>query len=399
MDKLFKSLRGYTRVHIDGASPEWFLNELAKERIPFWNLRWIGALELEIHIFSKDYPAAALAAEKTMCVPRQLPTATLRDTAGTLLRRKVLIVALLCSLFILFLIPSFLLFYTVSGNEHIESEQILRELEKLDIHFGSRGDQIVPKWIKDHILNMLPELQWITVVQNGCKAEVIVRERPDPPNMNPRKGLANVIAAESGMILEQSIYAGQQMKEVGDVVSKGDLLVSGVVDLERTFAIEYARADIFAQTWKKYDVKFPGTYQKKGAVTNQTACVWLEVGKNRIKIFGNSGIYAGPCDKMITRKVLSLPGCHQLPVALLIETFSFYLPEAGVATQAEATKIMCDFIQHYTLERMYAGEILQTDTDVQNCGAYYSMKVRMACKEMIARTVETKWNEKDFEHD
>ena len=45
---------------------------------------------------------------------------------------------------------------------------------------------------------------------------------------------------------------------------------------------------------------------------------------------------------------------------------------------------------------MIAGEILQRRMTLQNKDGCYRMASVLECHEMIARTVEAKWNEKDF---
>lgn len=399
MDNLYRFVRGYSRVTVEGASPELFLNELTKRRIPFWDLIWMNGLCVQVSIYSKDRTQVQQSAEKAMCEFSNETTQGFLYHIRGLFVRPVLIGCMVISLLCTLWLSDHLLFFSVTGNNAIESEHILHVLEMIGVKFGMKGPDVTPKWIKDHVLNVIPELQWITVTQNGCKAEIVVRERPQTPEINERKGLANVIAAENGIILEQSIYAGQPIKAVGDVVQKGEMLVSGVVDLERTFSIEHARADIFARTWKEITVKTPSHYGIKRFSDESNRCVWIEVGKYRIKIFGNSGIYAGRCDKMISRKILSLPGDHAVPISILTERFVPYTVEMIEGDQKHFEEILHQCVEQYVLRRMLAGEILRTDVVLSQSDGCYMLSADMECKEMIARTVEAKWNEKDFEHD
>ena len=171
---------------------------------------------------------------------------------------------------------------------------------------------IRPQWIKDHLLNTLTDLQWITVTQNGCLAQVVVRERPETPETEDRRQLSHVVAARDGVIVSQSILAGQALCKVGDTVQAGQRLVSGIVDLDWTYAVENAKAEIYAYTHRTGTVVTPDSGYIKEATGETVRCLWLEVGKCRIKIFGNSGILEASCDKMWERQPLTLPGGYEL---------------------------------------------------------------------------------------
>ena len=125
----------------------------------------------------------------------------------------------------------------------------------------------------------------------------------------------------------------------------------------------------------------------------------MGVYKERIKIFGNSGISTSACDKMIKRKILSLPGDLELPVSLLVETFHVCELQA-VETEPELARM---FMEQYAEEAaqfsMQAGEILQHDTSLVLKEDRFCLTSVLECHEMIAETVEAKWNEEDFQHD
>ena len=95
---------------------------------------------------------------------------------------------------------------------------------------------------------------------------------------------------QSGVITKQNVYTGQAQFQVGDTVTQGDILVSGIVDLERTYLIERANAEIFARTWREVSVCLPSLYTEKTMKSDEKKCIWLILGGRRIKIFGNSGI-------------------------------------------------------------------------------------------------------------
>ena len=399
MNKLLWYVLGYEIMEISGGSPQWAINALTHSRIPFWNMQWLDAFTVQICIFQRDADQAAEIIRSKMCETKRLRTRSLFRACSGLFHRPLLLLLTTLSVVVVLLLPKFLWFYEVTGNETVPDAQILRELDQIGVGLGTYGPNIHPKWIKDHMLEALPQLEWLTVTQNGCKAQVVVRERPPAPKTLQRRECANVIATKDGLITEQSVLAGQALHKVGDIVLRGEKLVSGIVDLETRFIVQYAQADIFARTWLQIAVKTPAFCLQKRQTEGRTHSIWLEVGNKRIKIFGNSGISYDACDKMVNRKLLSLPGNHKLPVAVVLET---YIPcqLSEMRMDAQWTREM---MEHYICQRvkdgMQAGEILETQLQFSDCDRYFLLKGTVECQEMIAETVEAKWNEEDFKHD
>lgn len=390
---------GQTALEICGADPASALNRLTAGRIPFWDIDWKDAFTVSVVVPSKAVDRARAAAEKAMCEVREGRQQGAPHFLRRLLGRPVLVAVLLLNLAAALILPQFVFFYEVEGNETVPEEKILRALAELDVGFGTFGPQIRPQWIKDHILNMIPELQWITVTQNGCVAQVVVRERLEMPETEDRTALSHVVATQSGVITSQSILAGQALCAVGDTVIAGQRLVSGVVDLERTYALENAKAEIYARTWRKGTAYTPDSCLRKTYTGQVCRSVWLELGNRRIKIFGNSGILASSCDKMIERKPLTLPGGYELPVALVIETCRPYTLEEVSLTPLDGQLRLEAYVEDAVSGAMVAGKILERSFSISRIDGCFRLDWLLECEEMIAQQVEFQYTEEDFTHD
>ena len=399
MNKLFRFLRGYVRIKIKGAAPDQFLNALTENRIPFWDPIWYDAFTIEICTLTKDLTGIQHIADKTFCQLMSAERVNLVRVSGSVFYRPVLIAGVIGSILLIMFMQKYLLFYDVTGNVIVSDDEIIRTLDMLHVGIGAYGPDIKPKWIKDHVLQIIPKLQWITVTQNGSTAHVVVRERPAAPQITDRKGYANIVASRGGMIVQQSIYEGQAVRSVGDVVSEGELLVSGIIDLERVFAVVHAQAEIFAKTWHEMDIVIPKKCSGKNYLQDNFLCFWLGIGKQNIKIFGNSGISDTACDKIVNKYVLTLPGDHQLPVCLIVERFEKYETSHSALTQEQAQLTLETYAVESVVKQMKAGEILREGMGVECSGDCFRLNAVFECQEMIARTVEGKWKKEDFIND
>lgn len=391
MTRLFRYLFGYIVVEICGAAPQWALNLLLRRRIPFWNIKWQDQLTVHLCICEKDLKDTRCVCEKAMCDIQVLKQIGTRYTLRGVRRRPVLLVGLLCGFLLAAYLQTHVLFYQVVGNITVPKEEILRQLQVLDVGFGTWGPSIRPQHLKDHLLQTIPQLQWVSVVQNGCRAQVIVRERTVMPETENRKSVAHVVASRGGIITSQSVLAGQAMQKVGDTVTKGQLLVSGFVDLERTVLPQHAQAEIYARTWYETTSVLPDNRMKKASGAKVGRCIWLRVGEKRLKICGNSGIYDGACDKMSNSITVTLPGGWMLPVSLDIQTVirRQLVPEQVKQSDAEAQ--LRSFARQYLLEEMIAGRIVQHQAIVSQAQGLYRLQSVVECHEMIARSVDAEW--------
>lgn len=390
MNKTFHFLGGYVVLEICGVACGLALNRLMRENIAFWNIVWVDELTIQISVFPGQREKAVNMITSSMCDVYTVEEIGILQRIRCLKYRIGLVLLVVFSLASAIILPRYVFFYEVVGNDSIPSELILRELQNHGIGFGTYGPDIHPAWVKNHMIDVIPKLQWLTITQNGCRAKVIVRERPDIPETEDRKGFSNVVASQNGMITQMSVFAGQPVVKTGDIVEKGQLLVSGVVDLERVYVLENANAEVFARTWREISACMPEEYAKKGKILDTQTEVSVQIGQKRIKLFGNSGISHGSCDKMITRLELTLPGELAVPLSLEISRVSFYEEEATSVPPKEAEQRLTAFVEDYVRKQLQAGEILVSSFWMEQESGKNLLHGVMECHEMIAERVSGK---------
>ena len=119
-------LQGYVRARLKGASPEWALERLTQARAAFLEPVREDDVTISLLLLKKDVPKAESAAQKAMCELEIAEEFGLSKSLGGLFRRKVFCIALVLALAASFVIPKFVFFYEVTGNEAVPEEKILR---------------------------------------------------------------------------------------------------------------------------------------------------------------------------------------------------------------------------------------------------------------------------------
>ena len=82
---------------------------------------------------------------------------------------------------------------------------------------------------------------------------------------------------------------------------------------------------------------------------------------------------------------ITLPGGFQLPIALCVESYIYYVEETAETEQAEAEEALGGFAEKYLLRQMVAGEIRSKAQTVCLDEGIYRMTGNYVCTEMIGK--------------
>ena len=119
----------------------------------------------------------------------------------------------------------------------------------------------------------------------------------------------------------------------------------------------------------------------------------LLVGKKRINLWKDSGIWQGTCDRMYEEYYITLPGGFSLPVAFVKETFFYSQSEEKALDPNDLQKSMTEAGRQYLTGQMIAGRILN-GTETFSCEEDTCLLEGIyLCSEMIGRVQTEKIGE------
>lgn len=300
-------------------------------------------------------------------------------------KRPVLISGILLILFLSIYIPSRIFFVNVSGNVKIPTAAILCAAENCGIRFGASRKDVRSEKVKNNLLSLIPELQWAGINTAGCVATISVKERSVQETSDTSGGVSSIIAARDGIIRSCDVKKGSKLCKIGQAVKAGQTLVSGYTDCGIYIQGTQAEAEIFAQTNRKLTVMTPTFLTVRGDLTQTKTRFTLRIGKKLIKLYKDSGISDATCVKMYFEQVLSLPGGFTLPVALIRETQTSYVPGSYVRADTDAFSWMEDYSQDYLSGQMIAGKILSCESNLAVEGGICTLSGNYFCLEMIGK--------------
>lgn len=389
-------LRGQVRLRVECAFPERVLNLCGARDLAFWDLEWESDTAFTCRMSRRDYAALQRAAERLECRLTVVGREGVPFLLGRLRHRQALLVGLVGGGLALFLGSFFIWDFEIEGNEAVPEEQILRALEDCGVTIGTFGMSLDGESIRNHVLLEIPELSWIAVNVSGCQASVQVRERVEPPELVDEETPANVVARRAGWVLEVRDWNGMAAVLPGTAVTEGQLLISGVEDLETLGARVLAgTGSVQARTWYSLTTTIPLQMETKRYTGREKTVLSLVLGKQRIKFSSNSSISGEKYDKIIQRSPWSLLGVP-LPVTVVTETYRFYETETVTLDAAQAEALGEEILTEQ-LEAQVApyGTVTSTLCTSRQRGDALEVTLAAECVEEIAQRVPIYTEESD----
>jgi len=381
---LISRLRGQVWVRVECPFPERVLNLCGERELAFWDLEWESETAFTCRLSRQDFAALRRFAEPLDCTLSVVRREGAPYFLSRFRHRQALVVGLVGCGLALFLGTFFVWDFQVEGNETVPTEEILRALERNGVGLGSFGLSLDGEDLRNHILLEIPELSWIAVNVSGCRAHVQVRERVMKPTLLDEVTPSNVVARRAGLVLRVRALDGVAAVLPGTAVAEGQLLISGVEDMETLGARMLAgMGSVQGRTWYTLTTKIPLTGQEKRYTGGEKRGLSLTVGKRRVKFFSNSSVEGKKYDKMTHNETGSFLGIP-LPVKLTAEVFRFYETETVERSAAEAERLG-ETVLTAQLERMVEpyGSVASTLCSSRRRGDVLEVTLSAECVEEL----------------
>src|SRR5699024_9448559 len=110
----------------------------------------------------------------------------------------------------------------VKGNTTVSTALIRTELRRQGLSIGTFGPGLDERTVGNKVLLQIPELSWLSINLYGTRAEVLVREAVQAPEVVDASEHGSVVARASGIITKVEALTGEAVVEVGDTVLEGE---------------------------------------------------------------------------------------------------------------------------------------------------------------------------------
>ena len=380
---LRSSLGGTVTVRINGANLPATLDALAQRGIPICRCIFLTELEVQVTIPRSGYRQLKQICEKRGDTLDVLRRGGMYWAMKSLRNRPVLIAGAMLYLFASLYLPSRVLFVRTEGNSRVPAKQILEAAEASGIRFGASRRAVRSEKMKNALLEAVPQLQWAGVNTYGCVAKISVREKNQEKEATWDSSLGHIVAGMDGVVQEVTALRGTLLCAPGQAVSAGDILISGYTDSGLAIRAEQAEGEVYAATRRSLRVLMPDSGQIWVSDGAHKKKISILLGKKRINLWKDSGIWDTTCDRMYEEYYITLPGGFQLPFGWSVEKYRVRELSCQKWDRQDMEDVLSGTAEAYLKSQMISGIIRDRVRTFYESSGSLQLAGEYSCVEMI----------------
>jgi len=378
--KLFNYLKGYVIITINGMFLERFLNICMRRSIALWNIKRTDKKQVTACISIADFKRIKDVAKKSYCRVHILKRTGLPFFINRNKKRKALVIGAVMVFLILFLLSRCIWVIDIKGNSVIATDIIEKELSSAGVKCGVVSKSIDVDTVQNTIMSNIPELSWIGIDIKGTTALIEVKERNILPDAFPKNEPCSIVASRAGVIERADVKEGERLIKPGDVVIKGQILVSGVLEGELS-GIRHVHSDgiIIARTWHEKTFDLPMFKEIKTPTGKEKSKHTLKILDFYVKLYLNDRISFENYERISSVKKLSLGNGFVLPISFHYDNYI----EQSISKVEMTTEEAVDYCYSQMNDELCETEIVSKKHVINN----NKLTVTFECLENIIQKV------------
>ena len=323
--KLADYIKGYVSIKISGLFPERFINLCAKNKIPLNNIKRKTKNEITADLSVSNFKKLRKITKTTGCKVHITQKYGLRFFMHRFKKRKAFVLGIAAFFIILWSLTKFVWIIDITGNENVEDNSILEYAKNGGLKTGMLTALVDSQKIKSYIMTNMEELSYVSVTKYGTTVYIDVREREEKREHFDKYTFSNIVADQSGVVESVLVQSGTAAVKKGDVVYKGQLLVSGATD-NKYLGIKYSNSDavIKARVWHEKTVNIPYYTEEKVPKGNTKAKRKLKILNFSLNLFTKNKILFEKYDILSYTNYISLGKGKVLPIGVETTRYEEY---------------------------------------------------------------------------
>ena len=223
-------------------------------------------------------------------------------------------IAVLVALAINILFSEIIFDVRVQGNDTVPDYVITEALEKSGVSPGVFWNKLDLNKAEASTLLELPEISWININRRGSVAYVKVAESKNgAASKPPDTRISNIVADRDCIIREINVISGAAQVKPGDVVKRGDVLISGTVEGEFGIELVHASGVVIGESTAQITQTVERRENVSLGVSTHLSEMRLNIFNLSINIFKNYRNSASECDIIEDNETLVVFSDRKLP--------------------------------------------------------------------------------------
>lgn len=240
----------YYEIEIKGKHINRFLDKIIKERINIFDIKYKKDM-ITFKVSYQDYQRVVRL--------KTIYQINIKDIKGFNRYKnitkfyKVFFLFLILEFFLIIIYANMIFKIKINTTNEELSNLIKKDLKNnhVTIYSFKKSFSKLNKLIASIKKNNSDQIEWISITKDGVSYEINLIEKIIK-NKENSLGASHIIAKENGYIKDMYVTKGQVLKNNGDYVTKGEIIVSGFItkndDIKNTVN---ATGKIYAEVWYK----------------------------------------------------------------------------------------------------------------------------------------------------
>lgn len=349
--KLKHWLFGYLTIQISGTSPERFINLCSYKRLYIWNIVRDNE-NYQFNLSARNYKKLKPIFRKTRLLPKIKEKHGLPFFMHRNRKRKGFFIGVLICMILIYIMSLYIWNIEVLGGYKYTPEAIIKFLWENDIKAGIKKKIIDGNKIEEEIRLVYEDIGWVSAEVRGTRLIIKITETNMPAPIKDATAPSHIVASKDSVVKEIVTRTGTPLVKAGDVVRKGDILVSGVVDIIDDFGgvldkkPVVASADIVCGSYYDYSDTFSLTYTYKVFTNRQKKGLYISPLGRKIFLYKPSISY-DMYDIIVNDNTLHITNSFYLPFQYGTVTIREYVEQKDKYSEEEAIYIAKDNLNRY----------------------------------------------------
>ena len=321
-------LNGYVIVEVSGMALERFMNLIINRELEVWELK-VQEDKAIFKMKAADFKALGPIVKKTRCRARICTKKGFPFLAHRYKKRKLMPVGLLLFIMMIWGLSSFVWLVEVEGATRLNSMDIIKSLEEQGYGVGKWKNSLDLRAAEAYLVKAYPDIVWTAVKFEGTRLVIQVAETVPPPDMVIATGeTTHIVAKRDALVTSISVDKGMPQVKKGDIVKKGEVLVSGHMPLGAESESIYStdsKAKVLGKTVYSATGEMNLTRVRK-QYTNDTSKRYILKLFNHDFTLWNQKINFETYDTQTTLHQLHITKLFPLPFGFEVQTRIAYTP-------------------------------------------------------------------------
>jgi len=369
---LWNYIRGYVIIEASGFSVERLINMASYRGAFVWDVQ-AGDGMVTMRVTVKDFRLLRECARKTGCKLKIRRKAGLPFFLFRNRKRRALLVGALLAVFAVYYMSSFIWLVEIDGPDNVNKTEIIKFLQESGVRAGLPKRGIDARSVERMLLLTFDDIIWANVNVTGTRAAVtLIAAKADGP-IADANGPCDIIAACDGLITRMAVSAGTPLFGEGDVVRRGETIVTGMVEITDgdKIAYEYVRAEaaVWAKSVYEFTVDVPAEYWDREYTGRRLTDVTVTLFARDIKLLLRQ-IKFDNYEIITNRDILSLGKDYPLPFGYTAVEYREFTPVPRNRTVEQMERMGREMINMEIMARLGDAEILERTQSYNDNGDY-----------------------------